>query len=392
MSYQAILDRLFRMSASLEIRLNLETPNLLAEHLDFPERAYPTIHVAGTNGKGSTVTKIAKALELSGLKVGLYTSPHIASYRERITINGKEITEKEIVKTMEGLFQFVDDNKIPATFFELTTLLAFDHFRAQKIDVAVIETGLGGRLDATNIVQPVLTVITSISRDHADILGQSLEEIGGEKAGILKEGVPLVLGPRALLSSILQKAEAKKCPVIRVPKTMGFYDEENCAIARTALEYLTAYFPLTPHAIEEGLCARPPCRFEKRGEVIFDVAHNPDGFSRLIEALQTFHPKREIYALVGMCKDKEYARCLSMLSAYAKKIFLVRASSARAAEPEEMGKALSSQGFDAFVCGKEISSTVVQAAEEAKKHGALLVICGSFYIMRDALLTASQPS
>ncbi len=162
------------------MKLNLEIPLLLSELFDFPERSFPTIHVAGTNGKGSVVTKISKALELSGLKVGRYTSPHLISFRERIQVNGEWISEEFISRRMKLIFQKVDQKKIPATFFELTTLLAFDYFREMKVDVAVIETGLGGRLDATNIIQPILTVITSISLDHAQILGSTLEEIAVE--------------------------------------------------------------------------------------------------------------------------------------------------------------------------------------------------------------------
>src|ERR1700722_3019256 len=207
-----LYQRLFRMTASHEVKLNLEIPRLLDEFLGFPHRAYPCIHVAGTNGKGSVVTKIAKALELSGLKVGRYTSPHLVDFRERIAIQDEWISEEAVIEGMQRLFDFIDEHEIPATFFELTTLLAFDHFRSNMVDVAVIETGLGGRLDATNIIQPILTVITSISRDHTDLLGETLEEIAGEKAGILKPSVPLVLGARAVLEPIVRKAHQLECP------------------------------------------------------------------------------------------------------------------------------------------------------------------------------------
>ncbi len=379
-----IYQRLFRMTASHEVKLNLEIPHLLDKFLNFPHRAYPCIHVAGTNGKGSVVTKIAKALELSGLKVGRYTSPHLVDFRERMAVQGEWISEAAVVEGMQRLFDFIDEHKIPATFFELTTLLAFDYFRANQVDVAVIETGLGGRLDATNIIHPILTVITSISRDHADLLGETLDEIAEEKAGILKPFVPVVLGARATYEPILKKAHELNCPCVVAPSELGFYDLENRATARAALDLLAEHFSVPNHAIEEGLSFRPASRFEKLGDVIFDVAHNPDGFTRLFEALDQQYPERSIFVVLGMSKDKEYEKCLSLVAKRAQKIFLIRAESGRAAETDELASTLIAEGYTKFVEGKKISSTVKLAMEEAKDAQALLLICGSFFIMEEA--------
>ncbi|MFI5334453.1 MAG: bifunctional folylpolyglutamate synthase/dihydrofolate synthase [Chlamydiales bacterium] len=380
MNYHTLTEKLFRMRGAQDIRQSLEIPKRLAERFNFPERAYPTIHVAGTNGKGSTVTKIAKALELSGLKVGLYTSPHLSSFCERISINGVHISEEEVARRLGPLLEFVEKNGVSATFFDIATLLAFEYFRMSQVDVAVIETGLGGRFDATNIVQPLLTIITSIGRDHAEILGESLEEIGREKAGILKQGVPVVLGPRARISSILKQADATHSLVIQVEDTFNFYDEENQAVARAALEHLKEHFPLTRESILEGLKAKPPCRFEQWEDVIFDVAHNADGFSRLIEALKHFYPQRPVFALIGMCKDKEYERCLSQMSTYAEKIYLVEANSLRAVSNGEMARVLAEQDFHQAECGS-LTSLLPKARDDARARGALLVICGTFLIM-----------
>lgn len=384
----SVYERLFRMTAEL-IKLNLEIPHQLDAFLRFPHRAYPTIHVAGTNGKGSVSTKIAKALELSGLKVGLYTSPHLIDFRERITVQGQWISEQAVTSGIEKLFEFIDSHQIPATFFELTTALAFDYFRKQQVDVAVVETGLGGRLDATNIIDPILTVITSISRDHTSILGETLEEIAAEKAGIIKPCVPLVLGARAHFPSIIEKADECASPYRIAPLVAGYYDEENQAIARIALEWLVDCFPLTREAIEGGLAARPPCRFERRKDLLFDVAHNPDGFSRLVQALDHFYPEKEIFVLIGMSKDKEYEKCLDLISKRAKKIFLVRAKGERSAPVELLGQALLRAGYENFVEGGNVSSTAIRAAEEASGAGALLVVCGSFFIMEEVLETLS---
>ncbi len=380
----AVYQRLFRMTASHEVKLNLEIPRQLDEFLGFPHRAYPCIHVAGTNGKGSVVTKIAKALELAGYKVGRYTSPHIEDFRERIQVQGAWISEEAVVKGMQALFDFIDRQSIPATFFELSTLLAFDYFRAQKVDVAVIETGLGGRLDATNIIHPILAVITSISRDHTDLLGETLDEIAAEKAGILKSAVPLVLGARAALKPILERAQELSCACIVAATEPGFYDAENRAIAREALKLLSSQFSLPSDAIEEGLNFRPPCRFEKVGDLIFDVAHNPDGFQHLVEALDTLYPDRLVYAVLGMSKDKEYRKCLDIIAGRAEKIFLVQANSSRAATVHELREALRERGYLDIYEGKNSPSTVKLAVEKAKEAGALLLLCGSFFIMEEA--------
>ncbi|MEI6241855.1 MAG: Mur ligase family protein, partial [Chlamydiota bacterium] len=163
------------------------------EFVGHPEKAFESIHVAGTNGKGSVCTKVAKALSLEGYRVGLYISPHISSYRERISINGLMISEEEVVKYLERIFQI----PIEFSFFEISTLLAFMYFADQLVEFAVLETGLGGRYDATNVVDPIVSVITSIGWDHMHILGDTLEAIACEKGGIIKREVPLVLGPFA---------------------------------------------------------------------------------------------------------------------------------------------------------------------------------------------------
>ena len=160
-----------------------------------PHKKFPTIHVAGTNGKGSTCAYIETILRQNGYRVGLYTSPHLLNFNERIRVNGRSISNKQIFQFLDNSFDEI--NKIKSTFFEVTTVMAFNYFYEKKVDVAVIETGLGGRLDATNVISPKISVITSISKDHTDILGDSLEKIAYEKAGIIKEKTPLVIYQQA---------------------------------------------------------------------------------------------------------------------------------------------------------------------------------------------------
>lgn len=376
MTYQETVERLFRLQAAGVIKLNLDIPHKLAQLLSFPERTFPSVHVAGTNGKGSVSTKIAKALELSGLRVGLYTSPHLLSFCERIQINGTPITEEEVVRGAQTLFEITDVHKIPATFFELTTLLAFDFFRAQKVDITVIETGLGGRLDATNIITPLLSVITSIDRDHMDLLGDTLEAIAAEKAGIIKPSIPVVCGPHAHFSSIVEKAKQMQSPLHFAPFSGGFYDEENQATARLALQLLASHFSIKPDAIEQGLKVRPPCRFEQRGNMILDVAHNPQGFKRLFEAMDLFYPGTPFRVLMGMCRDKEVEKCLQIASRRAEHIYLTPIKTPRAASVKELAETLQRLNYIAFS-----SPSIEEALGETERLQCPLLICGSFYLL-----------
>ena len=186
--------------------------------LGHPEKAFPAIHVTGTNGKGSVSVKIAKALESSGLKVGLYTSPHLISFCERIQVNGVLIPEETARLGLIKLFELGKN----LFFFDLATLLAFEYFRDQKVDVAVVEVGIGGRCDSTNIVQPILSIITSVASDHEDLLGNTLEEIAYAKAGIIKPGVPVVIGPKADFAIIHQEAAACHSPLYKVERSQAF--------------------------------------------------------------------------------------------------------------------------------------------------------------------------
>jgi dihydrofolate synthase/folylpolyglutamate synthase len=228
----------------------------------------------------------------------------------------------------------------------------------------VIEAGIGGLLDSTNIITPVLSVITSISKDHAYLLGETLEEIAFQKAGIIKPGVPAVIGPKADFPIMHEKADE----LYVVEKTPGFYDLENAAIARKALEVLG----VPEHAIEEGLKYRPRCRFEIHGNIIFDVAHNPDGFKRLLEGMEIHFPGQPFAAAVGMSKDKEIEKCLTLLAEKAQYIYLLQASLPRAATIEEMASILDRIGY------KDFSRELILPDKD------LLVVCGTFFVMEEA--------
>ncbi len=372
MTYQEVIDRLFLLQPRYT-RQAVLISQALSSACGSPHLAFPSIHIAGTNGKGSVALKMAKALQFSGLKVGLFTSPHLFSFTERMKINGQPITEDKVVALGEQVLTLSSQLAPEASFFDLMTLMAFCYFRDEKVDIAVIEAGIGGRFDSTNILQPILTVITSIGEDHMPLLGTTLEQIAAEKAGIIKKDAPVVLGPHADYAVIRQEAAQAGVPVFVTEKNEGFYDLENQATARQALQILK----VSPEMIEKGLALRPPCRFEMASpEWIFDVAHNPSGIERLLEALQIHFPGEPFSVIVSMSQDKDVKKCLQLLASKAAHIYLVEAPRPRAMSASKMAEILSSLDFNAYT-------------EIGKRYDLILgirgrcVVSGTFYIMQE---------
>ncbi len=391
MQYEECLEKLFACHAR-GIKLGLQNIQAMSMCLSEPQKQLQAIHVAGTNGKGSVVTKIAAALQAQGYKVGLYTSPHVSSFRERIRINGECISEEDVTSLMNKIFSL----QMPATFFEYTTMLAFAYFAKEKVDVCVLETGLGGRFDATTICVPVLTVITSISLDHTQVLGHTEEEIAYEKAGIMKQGVPLVIGPRVPKQVILEHAQLLDVPLYTVEKQSMNYEQENQDIARLALQVLAVSFHLDSSSIEQGLQALPPCRFERLDEeylakhflepvprgVILDVAHNPDGVEKLLFRLQETFGSDPFCVVCGFSKDKDVSLCLKKLKQKAKALFFVQAASPRAMLVEKlMCQADAIEGDASLFCCRDVRNGMESAFAYAAEHRIRLVVCGTFFIM-----------
>lgn len=364
MNYSSALEKLFN---GKETKFGLKNILEALHSLSNPEKSFRSIHIAGTNGKGSVSTKIAKTLQLAGYRVGLFTSPHISTYRERIQVNGVYISEEEV-------FEFLK-RQLNLTFFETTTALAFHHFASKCVDYAVIETGLGGRLDATNCIVPELSIITSIALDHTEILGSTLEAIAIEKAGIIKESVPLILGPRVDPHPIKSIAASKQSPFLQVFGDFTTYDEENNAIAKLALKHLQIENDL----IEEGCKVRPPCRIEAIKSplydfpIILDVAHNPDGLKALFRSLKFKNPS----IIVGLSSSKDVKECLKVLVGNASHLYLVKANHPRGASTDVLKEHLEALSFTNYTC----CSTIANAL---KKSQGPLVICGTFFIMDEA--------
>lgn len=358
-NYKTLVDKLFTINLHGGAKFGLSNMERASHFLGHPDKTFRSIHIAGTNGKGSVSTKIASNLK----SCGLFTSPHIASFRERIKIDGEMISEEEVALLLPQLFDLM-----PLTFFEITTLLAFLHFR-NRVQWGVIETGLGGRLDATNIIKPELSIITSISLEHTEILGNTIDAIGYEKGGIIKEGVPLIVGPRTP-PLLKEMADYKKSPYFRIDGNFRNYDEENSAIAKAALEFLKVP---TKH-----VTVRPRCRFEIHGNTVLDVAHNPDGMKELIKMLQLNFPNQKYHFVLAFSKTKDVESCLNILKPHAKSFRFTEADNGRSMKAHELS---------AFIEGSEAFSNVKEAMYP--KEG-ITVVAGTFFIMRDALIHLGQ--
>lgn len=387
-SYKSLLNKLFEVNLHGGVKLGLSNIKSLNEALGNPMQYFKCIHVAGTNGKGSVVTKIAQALEFDGYRVGLYTSPHISTFRERIKVNNRLIEEQNTIDLLEKIFNIIETEKIPATFFEITTALALAYFASQKVDYAVLEAGLGGRLDATNIVLPQLSIITSISFEHTEYLGNTLEEITTEKGGIIKPHVPILIGPCVPKSVIETIAKKQNSPLIQVVGHFLNYDDENNAIARRALQLLD----VKEKSIDEALKIRPPCRMEllhQNPPVILDVGHNPDGLEHLLQAATQQYPQTSFRIVFGLSKNKDIDGCLNVLKRFGDHFYLVEAPNGRGLPITELLKKMREHDFEDKSISIEgsITNSIQEAIKAAKKHNQTVIICGTFFIMSEARAT-----
>ncbi len=326
LTYAEALDFLFPRTTT--IKFGLGTTRALLGEVGNPHHVFPSIHVGGTNGKGSVATLVAAALQESGLRVGLYTSPHLVSFRERMQVNGTPISEAAVAAWTGRLKPKIDE--LQATFFEATTAIAFADFAARGVDIVVAEVGLGGRLDSTNVLRPLVSAVTKIEKDHMKYLGDTLEGIAAEKAGIAKAGVPFIIGetrPR-LIEVLRQKARRAsdgRSDIRVLPASymwpgplllQGPHQRRNAAVAHGVLMALPPRYRPARADIEAGFAgARIPGRFDRRGKWLFDVAHNPDGMRSLVTALEAAHLPRPIHALVSILGDKAWQEMLVRLDA-----------------------------------------------------------------------------
>ncbi len=392
-NYTTALETLYRFCQPPSKQPSLSTMQQLCAIFSHP--TFPTIHVAGTNGKGSVCTKLAYSLSKGGYRTGLYTSPHISSFRERIRIGTAYISEEETSYLLNKIYKMIHKHEIKPTFFEITTLLAFLYFQQHNIDIAIIETGIGGRYDATNIITPLVSVITAIGFDHTEVLGSSLDAIAQEKAGIIKKAVPVVLGPDAQRKPIIEKAKELHAPIYQSTQRYADFDEENTDIATLTLKILAPTFPLSTEALEYGLHTTPPCRFESHffhdHTIIFDVSHNAHGFTKLIERLKRAYPHLNYRFILGFSKGKDIASCALLLQHEAHSIHLISSPHPRLAKATELHPFFTQAPCPIHI-ETDIPSGIHHALQLAQKNQELIIIAGSFFIMNEAKKAIHLPT
>jgi dihydrofolate synthase/folylpolyglutamate synthase len=430
MTYQEAIDFLFtslpmyQRQGKAAYKSNLDNTHRLDQAFGHPHRNYPTIHVAGTNGKGSVSHMIASVLQASGLKTGLYTSPHLLDFRERIRINGQSIPEDEVSAFVSGNQEIIRD--VQPSFFEMTVALAFDYFAREQVDVAVIETGMGGRLDSTNIIIPVLSVITNISLDHTEFLGTELTSIAREKGGIIKQGVPLLIGraETPTLEVLRSMARERDAPVIcasqiykaqfltlNLDGTMqlrfskkgfpssesircdlsGGYQEENIITAFTALEQLQKLnWLISRSAIQDGFASVVAStgimgRWQTIGHnprSICDTAHNVDGIAAVISQIMQL-PWLRLHMVWGMVNDKDLDSVLSLLPTEASYYF-TPSSVPRSLEAKVLAECATRYGLN----GRTFSSVeeAYRAAQDEAGSDDMIFTGGSTFVVADLLV------
>ena len=383
--------------------------------LGHPERHFAAVHIGGTNGKGSTSTMLAEMLLAAGHRVGLYTSPHLVSFRERVTVDRVPIAEDAVTVWAARLEE--PAARLGATFFEVSTALAFADFAARGVEIAVVEVGLGGRLDATNVLRPMASGVTRIAVEHTEYLGPDLPSIAREKAGIAKSGTPFVTteADAAIAEVLLAEARVRGAvaewldPAVSLDGVeagphgvqfdavtpqgryagleiglSGAYQAQNALLAIRLAELVGPQWPVGESAMRAGLrAAHVAGRFDRRGRWIYDVAHNPDGARALVEALRSAAPPRPLVAVVAVLRDKAWKEMLQVLGGAVDRLVLTRAPSA----PPE--RAWDLDEVAAWAQGQALQASALPdfgaALEHAGHLGASVLVTGSFHTVGDAL-------
>lgn len=409
-TYSETLERIYNLRGG-KIDLGLDRVDMALSLFDHPEKKFPSFHIAGTNGKGSTAAMLQHMLSLAGYRTGLYTSPHLVSFTERIRIDDSEISPGAVTELAEEVRVTTAAANVPLTYFEYITVMAFIYFARQEIDVAVIEVGLGGRLDATNLVVPVVSAITTISKDHEAYLGTDLFSIAREKGGIIKHGIPVVVGamPVSIADLFRNMAKERGSPCyflgpnfrISLKNTGDFdytgikrdyvslslvlrgrYQRNNAAVAMAALELGSEAFPVGEDAVREGLkTVAWPGRFEivrENPTVILDGAHNGEGVSALAAEIEEFRQGRKIKLLFASMEDKDWRAMLGTLTKLTDEVVLTRVSMERSADPLLL----------ATQFGDNIAYRIIEDAREGlnfllerTRPSDIVLITGSLYLL-----------
>ncbi len=409
-SMQNALEYLAGLNSTV-IRLGLRPVSRLLGRLGNPHKKYPAIHIGGTNGKGSIAAITASILVHAGLRVGLYTSPHLIDLRERIRVNGAMISPEDLQSCLEDVRAHLEGEEV--TYFEFLTAAAFLYFRREQVDVAVLEVGLGGRLDATNVVRPAASVISNVSLEHRAYLGNSLEEIAREKAGIIKAGIPCITAAKQkqVIEVLSRVCRDKGAPFYRIGRDIkvrknrngtfsyqgisrhyrnlscplrGRHQRENAAAAIAAVEVFAGKrFPVSDRAVREGIAG---ARWEGRLEILqrsplllVDGGHNPAGISVLRRALKEEFSYRRLIVVFGVLEDKDYTSMLNMLLPLADSFIITRPVTSRAVSPEKLLPLTGSYRRRVRVVEKS-GEAVRYALNQAGKDD-LVCVTGSLYLI-----------
>jgi dihydrofolate synthase/folylpolyglutamate synthase len=434
-SYDSAVQQLLALGHELASnrKFDLEHMRILAGALGHPERRFQSVLIAGTNGKGSTAATLASIVRTAGYRAGLYTSPHLMRVNERIQINGEQISDVEFALIYERVNAAAEDlvrrGSLPwlPSFFEMLTAMAFEYFASAGVELAVLEVGMGGRLDATNVVEPCLTVITDIDLDHQKFLGDTLPEIAHEKAGILRANTTVVLLPQhpvvnETLGHEILTHRAKAVSAVRNMASVtpaqeggggterdgfrisvmgeeiviasplrGRHQLRNLALAITAAEELNSLgFKISARHIDTGVRAtRWPGRFqvlparEGFAEIVLDVAHNPSGAWALRSALSTFYEDRKLTFVFGAMRDKAIAEIASILFPLAERVIVTQAGNPRAAGAHDISE-LAQHTQSEMIEEKDVASALERADHLVNKND-VIVITGSIYIVGEAM-------
>jgi dihydrofolate synthase/folylpolyglutamate synthase len=413
-SYQSCLKNMYSLRR-FGIKMGLSTIRKILTGLGNPQKSFACIHVAGTNGKGSVASSLASILTRAGYKTGLYTSPHLVDFNERIQVNHRPITNANVMAAYRAIRKVHSGDREP-TFFEFATVMAFFEFARQKVDWAIIETGMGGRLDATNIMRPRISIITNISLEHRDYLGNTLAQISGEKAGIIKNRIPIITGIRQkkALAVVEKTARDKSAPLYRLGKDfkvrrhasgdfsyygleatwrhlktglLGRHQVDNAALVLAACEILNDRTPqLSLEDIQIGLIQnRWPGRLEMvsdKPRILLDGAHNFIAARNLARFLSTNLAGQNITMIIGILDDKPYKAMLNCLLPTANRVILTRAKINRAMEPEKL-ETIAKNILPAVSIIPDVKQALASAIKTAKSDDVICV-AGSLYVVGEA--------
>jgi len=422
--YQETIDYIYALQKH-GIKLALSNTMTLMEIMGDPQRKFRSIHVAGTNGKGSTSAFTASMLQAAGYRVGLYTSPHLVSFTERIRINNVPLSEDKVVELAQRVregYQSLsqDDQRLNPTFFEVTTAMAFTYFAEEGVDIAVIEVGMGGRLDSTNVITPLVSVITNIDREHTEFLGDTLELIAAEKAGIIKPGVPVVTGAiqPEVIAVIEQEARAKNTSVYRLNRDFshgapsseqqqsfsyqgikasyenvlinmrGHYQVDNACLAIAIVELLGGRgLVVDEQALRRSLAqAKWEGRLERvaqRPDIYLDGAHNPASANVLATAVKELKASyKRMVLIIGILGDKDYRGIISELVPHAEQVIVTKPQYSRAMDVQALATEIGM--LHGSVDSAETVALAISKAREISSPDDLILITGSLYVVGDA--------